>query len=121
MGSVPSARTAARRDRHHGAGADLTVPTAPGAAPAAVERFAPIEGLRAWLAWGVFFGHIALFAGLSRIGIPSGAADLASDCVQIFIIVSGFVITHLLLAQQEGYPSYIARRFFRLFPAFVVS
>ena len=80
---------------------------------AGVERFAPIEGLRAWLAWGVFFGHIVLFAGLSRLGIPRGAGEVASDCVQVFIIVSGFVITHLLLAQQESYASYIARRFFR--------
>ena len=59
---------------------------------AGVERFAPIEGLRAWLAWGVFFGHIVLFAGLSRIGIPTWAGEITTTSVEVFIIVSGFVI-----------------------------
>jgi peptidoglycan/LPS O-acetylase OafA/YrhL len=85
-----------------------------------VERFAPIEGLRAWLAWAVFLGHIVLFAGLSRSGFPERLGDIASVSVDVFIIVSGFVITHLLLTRQEPYLPYIAKRFFRLFPTFVV-
>jgi peptidoglycan/LPS O-acetylase OafA/YrhL len=87
---------------------------------AEAERFAPIEGLRAWLAWGVFVGHVVLFAGLSRIGIPTWAGEITTTSVEVFIIVSGFVITHLLLSRQENYLPYIAKRFFRLFPAFVV-
>jgi len=83
-------------------------------------RFAPIEGLRAWLAWGVFVGHVVLFAGLGRIGIPKWAGEITTTSVEIFIIVSGFVITHLLLTRQETYLPYITKRFFRLFPAFVV-
>ena len=85
-----------------------------------MERFAPIEGLRAWLAWGVFLGHIILFAGLSRLGIPDRLGDIATVSVEIFMIVSGFVIAHLLLSRPEPYLPYITKRFFRLFPAFVV-
>jgi peptidoglycan/LPS O-acetylase OafA/YrhL len=87
---------------------------------AKAQRFAPIEGLRAWLAWGVFVGHVVLFAGLSRIGIPHWAGEITTISVEIFIIVSGFVITHLLLTRRESYLPYITKRFFRLFPAFAV-
>jgi peptidoglycan/LPS O-acetylase OafA/YrhL len=87
---------------------------------AKAQRFAPIEGLRAWLAWGVFVGHVVLFAGLSRVGIPHWAGEITTTSVEIFIIVSGFVITHLLLTRHETYLPYITKRFFRLFPAFVV-
>ena len=93
-----------------------------GAAPQAeVGRFAAIDGLRAWLAWAVFLGHIILFAGLSRVGIPDRIAETASVSVEIFIIVSGFVITHLLLSRRDAYLPYITKRFFRLFPAFLIS
>jgi peptidoglycan/LPS O-acetylase OafA/YrhL len=67
----------------------------------------------------VVLGHIVLFAGLSRVGFPDRLGDMASVSVEVFIIVSGFVITHLLLTRREAYLPYIAKRFFRLFPAFV--
>lgn len=86
-----------------------------------MKRFVAIEGLRAWLAWAVFLGHIILFAGLSRLGVPERVGETASVSVEIFIIVSGFVITHMLIAQREAYLPYITKRFFRLFPAFAVS
>lgn len=113
--------------RARAAGLTLTSPfQAPSPAPTRdlaepkIGRFAPIEGLRAWLAWGVFVGHVVLFAGLARIGIPHWAGEISTTSVEIFIIVSGFVITHLLLTRQEPYLSYITKRFFRLFPAFVL-
>jgi peptidoglycan/LPS O-acetylase OafA/YrhL len=42
------------------------------------------------------------------------------DAVAVFMIVSGFVITNLLIVKQEPYPQYIVRRFFRLYPAYVI-
>ena len=39
----------------------------------------------------------------------------------VFVIVSGFVITHVILQRQESYWSYITRRFFRIFPLFAVT
>jgi len=40
--------------------------------------------------------------------------------VELFIILSGFVITYLLDKQGETYLQFIVRRFFRLFPVFIV-
>ena len=39
----------------------------------------------------------------------------------VFIIVSGFVITHLLIEKHETYGVYIFRRFMRIFPLFAVT
>lgn len=85
-----------------------------------LKRFEPIEGLRAWLAWAVVLGHIILFSGLRRIGIPHKIGEVATVSVQIFIIISGFVITHLLIVRREPYRPYVIRRFFRLFPVLLV-
>jgi peptidoglycan/LPS O-acetylase OafA/YrhL len=41
--------------------------------------------------------------------------------VNVFIIVSGFVITHLILQQKEDYGPYIVRRAFRIFPVYVAA
>jgi peptidoglycan/LPS O-acetylase OafA/YrhL len=41
--------------------------------------------------------------------------------VWLFVIISGFVITHLLLEQREDYARYIVRRFARIFPLFWVA
>lgn len=80
------------------------------------KRFESIEGMRAWLAWTVVFGHIARYSALpyTKLG------QLADYAVLGFIVISGFVIGHLRLASKEPYPAYIVRRFFRLFPAYLV-
>ena len=41
--------------------------------------------------------------------------------VLIFIIISGFVITHTILEKQERYLPYLVRRFARIFPLFAVT
>jgi len=41
--------------------------------------------------------------------------------VDVFIILSGFVITRLLAEKQERYLVFIGRRFLRLFPVFAVT
>jgi peptidoglycan/LPS O-acetylase OafA/YrhL len=84
------------------------------------KRFSAIEGLRAWLAWAVVLTHLAwwsglkgpLFALLDGLGFPA---------VTTFMIVSGFVITHLVLGRPEPYRYYLLRRFMRLYPLFVVT
>lgn len=46
---------------------------------------------------------------------------LHNECaVQVFMIISGFVITHLILSKTEVYRDYAARRFFRLFPLYMM-
>ncbi|WP_425229645.1 acyltransferase family protein [Sphingomonas sp.] len=84
-------------------------------------RFVAIDGLRAWMAWLVLAMHIV------QQGLPGGGPaawiklDLGGQAVDTFIIISGFVITHLLIERSGGYLAYIIPRFMRLFPAFVVA
>src|SRR5688572_28994913 len=81
------------------------------------ERFPAIEGLRAWLAMAVVASHLIQLSGLYLRNRP-GALLYAggSVAVLVFVIVSGFVITHLVLGKREPYKVYVGRRFFRLFP-----
>jgi peptidoglycan/LPS O-acetylase OafA/YrhL len=88
-----------------------------------MRRFGGLEGLRAWLAWTVVCSHIASFTGLGRLApwLATRLGQLADGAVVVFIILSGFVITHLLLARREPYGPYIVRRFLRIYPVYVVS
>lgn len=90
-----------------------------------MQKFVSIESLRAWAAWWVVLGH-ALHLGGIRPGMYDGLireivtyAERGWSAVNVFIIVSGFVITHLYLSKREGYMTYIVRRWFRLFPIFL--
>ncbi len=90
---------------------------------ATLQKFQVIEGLRGWLAWWVVLGHALMISSQSlplpyRAKLLLGNADWA---VSIFIIISGFVITHLLLTRQEPYGRYLARRFFRIWPLLLVT
>ena len=88
-------------------------------------RFTSLESLRAWMAWWVVVVHAINLAGLRDIPgslILTKLARLATGAdtaVNVFMILSGFVITHLILAKQEPYRQYIVRRWFRIFPIFL--
>ncbi len=86
-----------------------------------MKHFRGIDGLRAWLAWTVVLSHIALHT-TADVRIPAlGALDsLASNAVKVFIIISGFVITHLLVERKERYLPYITRRWLRIYPIYLV-
>jgi peptidoglycan/LPS O-acetylase OafA/YrhL len=87
-----------------------------------VPRFAAIEGLRAWLAWAVVASHVILFSGLDGWHPLGWFIFLGGHwAVVVFVMISGFVITHLLIEKAEPYGAYIIRRFMRLFPAFVLA
>jgi len=60
--------------------------------------------------------HVCWLAGYA--GAIRG--QVGAYAVDGFIILSGFVITQLLLAKNEPYGIFILRRLMRLFPAFVV-
>lgn len=73
------------------------------------------------MAWWVVFGHAAQLAGGQYI-FPHAVytiLDYNYKAVNVFIIVSGFVITHLLLGKNESYLPYITRRAFRIFPIYL--
>jgi peptidoglycan/LPS O-acetylase OafA/YrhL len=84
-----------------------------------MRRFAELEGLRGLLALWVVTSHLLL---LSAINPPWPLDRLlhGGTAVFVFMILSGFVITHLRLEKKEGYAPYLVRRFFRLFPVYVV-
>jgi peptidoglycan/LPS O-acetylase OafA/YrhL len=81
------------------------------------QRFGAIEGLRGWLAWIVVADHCLVFATPFH-GRLTGSGFQA---VLMFITVSGFVVSHLLLERPEPYGIYLTRRFFRLAPLFFVT
>lgn len=84
--------------------------------PLGIKGFKAFNGLRGYMAWWVVIGHALFICGLdtqvpvflSRVGVA----------VNVFICLSGFVITHLLLEKSESYPKYLTRRAFRIFPIY---
>jgi len=86
-------------------------------------RFASLEGLRGLMAWWVVFAHIAILTGINGL-TPGFLGPLyrATIAVNVFIMLSGFVITHLQLsAARTSYGIYLVRRAFRLWPAYLVG
>lgn len=84
-----------------------------------MPRFVAVDGLRAWMAWLVVAAHLVQLSGLENGGRAWHTVFLSGNWgVQTFIIISGFVIAHLLIERRETYSSFIVRRFARLFPAF---
>jgi peptidoglycan/LPS O-acetylase OafA/YrhL len=91
--------------------------------PARPPTFKGIEGLRAWLAWTVVASHVAQHCGYGDSEasfVGRQFEQLGSHAVSLFIIISGFVITHMVLTKREPYSLYIARRALRIFPAYLI-
>src|SRR5579872_3145219 len=86
-----------------------------------IEKFSAIEGLRGWLAWTVVLSHLSLVSNIYVKGIGPNAVRAGSIAVLIFIIISGFVITHRVIERPEPYRIYLLRRFMRIFPLFAVT
>lgn len=87
-----------------------------GAGPSSTSHIGQFETLRGLAAMWVFVSHALR---ISEWPVPVLAkGDLAVD---LFIILSGFVITLLVRRRAEPYPSYIFRRFMRLYPLFCVA
>jgi peptidoglycan/LPS O-acetylase OafA/YrhL len=88
-----------------------------------MRRYGGIEGLRAWLAWMVVFSHLMLGTGFTKLApeLATALGQAADLSVMVFTIISGFVITHLILQRHEPYRTYIARRFLRIYPVYAVA
>ena len=88
----------------------------------APHRLNAVEGLRGYLALWVLVCHVLWAAGF-EVEALSGLPKLlrrGEYAVDVFVIVSGFVIFLSLDTRQESYKQFIVRRFFRLFPLFIV-
>jgi peptidoglycan/LPS O-acetylase OafA/YrhL len=86
-----------------------------------MKKFTAIEGLRGWLAWTVVLSHLAMTSGIYAKGIGYAAETAGTFAVFIFVIISGFVITHLVIERPEPYNIYLLRRFMRIFPLFALT
>jgi peptidoglycan/LPS O-acetylase OafA/YrhL len=74
-----------------------------------------LVGLRGVLSWWVVAGHLA-YVFSQRLGELS----YNRSAVDVFIVLSGFVIMSLLDTKREPYKPYIIRRFMRLFPIYAI-
>jgi peptidoglycan/LPS O-acetylase OafA/YrhL len=84
-------------------------------------RIPSLDGLRAISIATVVFGHMLGTRGF--FGRDLVTSDLANLGVRVFFVVSGFLITSLLLAEIEktgrvSLRDFYVRRVFRIFPAF---
>lgn len=80
------------------------------------KHIGQFESLRGIAATWVFLGHALLISEM-EIPLISGGG-LAVD---LFIILSGFVITLLLIKRPEPYHLYIFRRWVRLYPLYSIA
>ena len=87
-----------------------------------LARIDAIEGLRGWLAMTVVGYHLVSAANVSDFyEFDRYATMFGGGAVDVFILLSGFVIAGLILRRQESWPSYITQRAFRLFPAYWIA
>jgi len=87
-----------------------------------MKRIHEFEALRGVLALWVVVGHVLKHSGYSAgmLG-PLGLLAEPGWPVDVFIILSGFVIFNLIDHKHEGYVPFIVRRFFRLYPVYVIA
>ena len=95
------------------------------------QNFAPLDGLRGFASCIVVFYHCVLFTGFfdahlrgaeQAAWLPLVANGFWSG-IDIFFVLSGFLIGRLLIRDLERdrklhYPSFLIRRGFRIFPAY---
>jgi peptidoglycan/LPS O-acetylase OafA/YrhL len=103
-----------------------SIPEAADARPRGGGRIASLDGLRAISIALVLLGHLKGTAGFpDAIGdlAESRVVDVANLGVRVFFVISGFLITGLLLAEwrktgRVSLPHFYLRRTFRIFPAY---
>jgi peptidoglycan/LPS O-acetylase OafA/YrhL len=83
-----------------------------------MKHIQEFEGLRGLMAWWVVIGH---WSTTAPIPYTIGSTKLFNGyAVDVFIILSGFAIAALLDKRPEPYGLYIARRFLRIFPVYLL-
>lgn len=89
-------------------------------------RIDELDGLRGLLALWVALVHIISWCGVAPLAfaIPAVGKRLwnesAQGAVDVFMILSGFVITHLLYSRPQSYRQFMIGRFFRIYPVYLV-
>lgn len=84
------------------------------------QRFISLEGLRAYMAWWVVAMHLLSLCGCKQL-LPTVISNFilsGGAAVKVFMIVSGFVIAHLMITKPERYAVYLRRRAYRILPIY---
>lgn len=99
--------------------AQMTSATDSGKRP---RKITELDGLRGLMALIVVCSHLYSHCGFTTDSLwrPLQFLTYGPMAVDVFIILSGFVIFLLLDNSQEHFGSFIWRRFMRLFPAYAV-
>lgn len=91
---------------------------------AEAHRLLPMEGLRGLAVLLVFFVHygsqLGHAAGLAPPGLGLALQHLGHAGVDLFFVLSGYLIYRMLLSRPRPYLPFLARRVQRLYPAFLV-
>jgi peptidoglycan/LPS O-acetylase OafA/YrhL len=87
-------------------------------------RLSSLDGFRAISISLVLFAHVSRTHGFPHIETARYLGDLGNLGVRTFFVISGFLITHLLLrewrdSQKLSLRNFYARRALRIFPAFL--
>lgn len=109
--------TANRPDTAYASGASEQI--------SSTKRILEFEGMRGILAWWIVIGHFLQRSGyhtISTLPAHTGWIIRGRYAVDVFIILSGFVIFLLLDNKRyKNYFQFISERFFRLFPVYIIS
>jgi peptidoglycan/LPS O-acetylase OafA/YrhL len=81
------------------------------------QNLGPLTGVRFFLAIGVVFFHYQLLWNLEPA--MAGLFNRARLCVDVFFILSGFILTHVYLLgdKMPAYRPFLVARFARIYPA----
>src|SRR5438128_1552572 len=84
-----------------------------------------LNGLRAIAASLVIFGHVYQIAGLYGIeeAIPVYHRSVGGDMVNLFFVISGFIITYILLREKQAtnhisLKNFYIKRILRIWPLY---
>jgi peptidoglycan/LPS O-acetylase OafA/YrhL len=117
-----SAPTRADNAGLRGSAAALVTSSSDVAAPPREGHLALFDGLRAYLASWVLVCHAMWLSGYDADELSGVWAVVArgSHAVDVFVMLSGFVIFKLLDTRRESYGAFVFRRFLRLYPVFIL-
>jgi peptidoglycan/LPS O-acetylase OafA/YrhL len=82
-----------------------------------------LDVVRGLMSWWVVVGHVLAFAGFQENNVPSVIAVVmhGAYAVNVFMMMSGFVIAKVLADKNESYWVFLTRRFLRIYPGFLVA
>ena len=82
-----------------------------------------LEVVRGLMSWWVVVGHVLAFAGFQENNVPPVIAVVmhGAYAVNVFMMMSGFVIAKVLADKKESYWVFLTRRFLRIYPGFLVA